>query len=252
MKRVLKKAAQRWLQPLMPGWPDEGRRIVQGPHLDAMLERAARESQGVRRVFNAGAGEGSYTPLLLKLPGVERLVESDFGYRVQAPRRRDPRQIFFCSSLVSIPMASQTIDLVLCTEVLEHIEEHEQALDEIMRVMAPGGRLVITVPTPPAIPDPAHVREGYRPEELTAMLTQRGFEIVEVRFCMYVFFRFLLANWSKLPWSPRILIRALARLDKLIHIGPPMDLMILAQLASEKTAPTHSQVKEPASTPIGA
>ena len=80
-------------------------------------------------------------------------------------------------------MASQTVDLVLCTEVLEHIEEHEPALDEIARVMAPGGRLVITVPTPPAIPDPAHVREGYRPDELAAMLTKRpGHGIDDVTF----------------------------------------------------------------------
>ena len=234
MKRAFKTAAQRWLQPLMPGWPDEGRRIVQGPHLEALLERTGRESRSIRRVFNAGAGEGGYSPLLPKLPGVERLVESDFGYQLGLPWQTDPRQVFFCASLVSIFMASQTVDLVLCTEVLEHIEEHEQALDEIARVMAPGGRLLITVPTPPAIPDPAHVREGYRPEELAVMLAQRGFEIVEVRFCMYVFFRFLLVNWPKLPWSPKILIWGLALLDKLLHIGPPMDLMILARLSPEK------------------
>jgi SAM-dependent methyltransferase len=230
MSPGLQKTAQKFLWPLMPGWPDEGRRIVQGPHLRAFLERAATESQRFRCVFNAGAGEGGYSPLLLGLPGVESVVESDFGWASQPPRRIDARQVFFCASLSSIPLPDRSFDLILCTEVLEHILEHEQALDEVTRVMTPGGWLLITVPTPPAPADPAHVREGYRPEELAAMLVQRGFEVIETRFCMHFFFRFLLGNWWRLPWCPRVLIRGLATLDKLFPIRLPMDLMMLARL----------------------
>src|SRR5262245_42376821 len=215
----------------MPGWPDEGRRIVQGPQLRGFLQRATRESGCFRRVFNAGSGEGGYSPLLLKLPGVESVIESDLSYSSQRPRQIDRKQAFFGGSLASIPLADKTMDLVLCTEVLEHIHEHEKALDEIARVMAPGGWLLITVPTPPAIKDPAHVREGYYPEELVALLRQRGFDVIETRFSMYFFFRLLLANYSTLPWCPRLLIRGLSVLDKLFPLGPPMDLMILARLA---------------------
>src|SRR5262249_36953157 len=123
----------------------------------------------------------------------------------------------------------KTMDLVLCTEVLEHILKNEWGLDEIARVMAPRGWLVITVPTPPAIDDPAHVRTGYYPQELVALLSRRGFEIIETRFCMYFFFRLLLSGCSTLPWRPRLLIRVLAVLDRLIPCGSPMDLMILAR-----------------------
>jgi SAM-dependent methyltransferase len=214
----------------MPGWPDEGRQIVQSPHLGALLERATLESRHFRHVFNAGAGEGGYSPLLLSLPGVEKLVESDYSYGSCRPRQIDPRQVFFASALQSIPIASHTFDLVLCTEVLEHVQEHEQALSELARVITPGGWLVITVPTPPAIPDRAHVREGYQPEELRQMLQRRGFEVVETRFCMHYFFRFVLGTWPRLPWRPRILIRSLSRLDTWIRLGPPMDLMLLARL----------------------
>jgi SAM-dependent methyltransferase len=213
----------------MPGWLDEGRRIVQGPHLRDLLERAAK-SRPFPCVLNAGSGECGYSPLLLNLRGVESVVETDFGFREHSPRRIDARQIFFCSSLVSIPLPDKKFDLILCSEVLEHIQEHERALDEVRRVIAPGGWLLISVPTPPAPPDPAHVREGYHPAYLSAMLTQRGFEIVEMRFCMYRFFRFLFGNWAGLPWKPRILIRGLSVLDQLIPMGPPMDLMILARL----------------------
>jgi SAM-dependent methyltransferase len=231
MQRPLKNFIQRWCWPLMPGWPDEGRRIVQGTHLSALLERASKE-QRFRYVFNAGAGEGSYTRLLLGLPGMEFLVESDIGWSSGRGPKIDPRQLFFCSSLTHVPLSNVKFDFILCTEVLEHIADHELALDEITRLLSPGGWLLITVPTPPAVPDPNHVREGYRPAELAALLTERGFEIVDSRFCMYFFFRFLLKNWSPSPWYPRILIRSLAYLDRLLPIGPPMDLMLLGRIAT--------------------
>jgi SAM-dependent methyltransferase len=213
----------------MPGWPDEGRRIVQGPHVEALLQRAAKESGSFRAVFNAGAGEGGYTRLLLALPGVESLVESDFDWRTHGVQRIDSRQEFFCASLVSLPLPDEKFDLVLCTEVLEHISEHEEALDELTRIMNSGGWLLITVPTPPAIPDPNHVREGYRPAELTGMLRKRGFEVVETRFCMHFFFRLVLSTWPRLAWRPRILIRSLSFLDVWMKFGPPMDLLVLAR-----------------------
>jgi SAM-dependent methyltransferase len=194
------------------------------------LNRAVDHSGQLRRVFNAGAGEGGYSPLLLAMRGVESVIETDVGYGAQSPRRIDAKQLHFGSSLVSIPMAKQTIDLVLCTEVLEHIEDHEKALDEIARILISGGWLLITVPTPPAPFDPAHVREGYRIADLSTMLKQRGFEIVETRFCMHYFFKFLLANWSHWKWHPRIAIRVLSFLDKLLPVGSPMDLVMLAVL----------------------
>jgi 2-polyprenyl-3-methyl-5-hydroxy-6-metoxy-1,4-benzoquinol methylase len=39
-----------------------------------------------------------------------------------------------------------SFDLVLCTEVLEHLERPLEALDQLRRLRAPEGRLVVTVP----------------------------------------------------------------------------------------------------------
>jgi SAM-dependent methyltransferase len=213
----------------MPGWPDEGRRIVQAPHLRDLLERTTKHQSRFHRVFNAGSGEGGYSPLLLSLPGVKSVMESDVNLCNRRPHEISPKQLFFGASLDAIPIADGTVDLVLCTEVLEHIEKHEQALDEITRVIVPRGWLLITVPTPPAVQDSAHAREGYTPEQLSRMLCERGLEIVETRFCMYFFFRLLLKTWPRLRFRPRLLIRTLAGFDRLCAIGPPMDLMILAR-----------------------
>ena len=46
----------------------------------------------------------------------------------------------------NLPFAAESFDLVLCSEVLEHLANPEQAVAEFARVLCPGGRLVVTVP----------------------------------------------------------------------------------------------------------
>ena len=49
-------------------------------------------------------------------------------------------------SLTEIPLASGSIDCLLCIEVVEHIADLERAVSEMMRVIRPGGRIVLTSP----------------------------------------------------------------------------------------------------------
>lgn len=50
------------------------------------------------------------------------------------------------SLATEVPFRSGSFDTVICTSVLEHVEEAETAMAEVVRVMRPGGRLLITVP----------------------------------------------------------------------------------------------------------
>lgn len=45
-----------------------------------------------------------------------------------------------------LPFFDDTFDLVICSEVLEHVEDHEAAAREITRVLKPGCSLVVSVP----------------------------------------------------------------------------------------------------------
>ena len=63
-----KKFARIVAWPLMTGWPDEGRRIVQGPILRRLIDRTALTKGRGLTILNAGAGEGSFSPLLLSIP----------------------------------------------------------------------------------------------------------------------------------------------------------------------------------------
>ncbi len=224
----VKRIIARLLWPLMPSWLDEGRRIVQGPVLRRLINKAALQQSNFRRVLNAGSGESGFAFLLAALPGVEQLIETDID--VSSGRARvSPRQVFFGSSLTNIPLADRCIDFILCSEVLEHIPDDGKALDELTRLLAPEGWLLISVPTPPAVPDPAHVREGYKPGDLHRMLQERGLDVLETQFCMYRSFRWLLVNWERFPYRPRVLTRGASYLDRLLPFGPPMDLIVLAR-----------------------
>ena len=225
-----KRIARFLLRPVLCGWPDEGRKIVQEPSIRHLLGQAAP----VRTILNAGAGEGLFSTLLLKQSGAERLVEIDYSYGTYLRAPTDRRQHMVGASLTAIPARDAAFDLIVCTEVLEHIADDGVALDELRRVLAPGGWLLITVPTPPTVYDSNHVREGYTPESLTRMLSARGLEVSETKFCMHAGFKLIMRVWRHYGWMPRFSIWCLAIADRLCPIGPPMDLLILSRLAPER------------------
>lgn len=54
---------------------------------------------------------------------------------------------FGVGDALCLPFAADTFDVVVCSEVLEHITDYESALREIDRVLKPGGVFVASVPT---------------------------------------------------------------------------------------------------------
>ena len=50
------------------------------------------------------------------------------------------------SDVTKLPFADESFDIVICSEVLEHIPDHGKAIREIIRVLKPGKSLVVSVP----------------------------------------------------------------------------------------------------------
>jgi SAM-dependent methyltransferase len=46
----------------------------------------------------------------------------------------------------NIPFPDSTFDAILCTEVLEHVEEYQVLIDDMLRVMKPGAIGIVTIP----------------------------------------------------------------------------------------------------------
>ena len=210
-----------------PGWPDAGRLVAQGPALRPLLAAAAAGAPPRPTVVNAGAGEGLYTPLIHRLLSPAQVIEFD----LQTPPLRaldGTRQRRLRGSLTAIPVASHTADVLVCTEVLEHVADDVCAVAEMSRVLRPGGFLVLSVPTPPAVYDPAHVREGYTRDQLDTMFEASALEIVDQRLSMFAVFQFVLRSWRE-GRMPLALILILAWIDRWTRIGRPMDIAVLAR-----------------------
>jgi len=50
------------------------------------------------------------------------------------------------ADILALPFYDHGFDLVICSEVLEHVPDHQAAVKEILRVLKPGCNLVVSVP----------------------------------------------------------------------------------------------------------
>lgn len=133
-EKRLQKAALR-------GEPSYVWRAGQVRRLEMILEAAGERAQG--RVLVDGCGVGEY------LGRLSAQGSQAVGLDIELERTREalqkaPRVV--CAAGEHLPFPSDYFELVLSHEVLEHVQDDSQAVSEIVRVLRPGGRLVLFVP----------------------------------------------------------------------------------------------------------
>ncbi len=140
-----------------------------------VLRRLPAATSGNSWALDLGAGSGGNTPLL-----------RDKGYRAIALEHHPVAAGFARTRGLDVlradahrlPFADESFAVVLACDVLEHLQDDQQAVREIRRVLQPGGLLVATVPADPRLwsaHDVAlqHMRR-YTRESLTQVLTEQG------------------------------------------------------------------------------
>jgi len=100
---------------------------------------------GNLKALDVGCGLGD---VLAELPDSYTLSGVDYAKSnvSYAMTRLKGKAEIFNSSIYELPFDSDSIDIGLCLEVLEHIENDEKAVREISRVIKPGGILIAAVP----------------------------------------------------------------------------------------------------------
>jgi SAM-dependent methyltransferase len=151
---------------------DEGR-LIEVEHV-SRYQWAAQAANG-RRVLDAGCGTG-YGCRLLALGGARDVIGVDIARSVlDAVAGEMPDSVRLQAGDVrKLDFADDAFELVVCFEVIEHLEDPSAAFDELVRVLAPGGLLLISSPNRGVYPagNPHHLRE-FVPAELEAELTAR-------------------------------------------------------------------------------
>jgi len=104
-----------------------------------------------------------------------------------------------------IPTESNSFDSALCSAVLEHLEEPEQAIRECYRTLKPGGYAIYSVPFIWHIHE--EPRDFYRFTKygLKYLFEKSGFEIIEIKALSgfwVTFGQLLVYNLYRLNWGP--------------------------------------------------
>jgi SAM-dependent methyltransferase len=133
-QRDLTKAALR-------GEPSYVWRAGQQRRLDMVVKFAGERIKGM--ILENGCGVGMYVEHLSPFGGTVIGLEYDFD-RAHEAKVNSPHILNAAGE--NLPLPSSTFDLILSHEVIEHVQDDRAAIREMIRVLKPGGRLILFCP----------------------------------------------------------------------------------------------------------
>lgn len=160
-----------------------------------MTHLAARHGVDLQQYvdLDIGCGNGVLGHALIRNVGIGFDVQRD---SVAWTRQHKPAyRTVLCASATAMPLADQSQRVIFSNSVIEHIPDDQAVFDEIARVLAPGGLLIMSTvseqfpqltlgpqhtPAERAALDRsyAHVHY-YSPTSLRAIFAQRGMDLLE-------------------------------------------------------------------------
>jgi SAM-dependent methyltransferase len=134
------------------------------------------------RVLEVGCGEG-YGTALLATAAVQVIGLDYDALTVAHASARYPQARFVRGNLAALPLASRSVDAVATLQVIEHVWNHREFVGECLRVLRPGGTVLVTTPNrltfSPGLETPVnpfHTKE-FTAAELVGLLSANGFGI---------------------------------------------------------------------------
>jgi len=140
------------------------RQIMLGRTVERLLS-GSPDTRGTR-VIDLGCGPGTnlfeVADRCARFPGIEwygldlNQKESAMGadrsvWRV-SERKLEPVR-FLSGDIFNLPFADGSVDIILSSEVIEHLPDPMPALKEMARVLKPGGYAMVTTPNPHNLPE---------------------------------------------------------------------------------------------------
>jgi len=124
-------------------------------------------------ILDAGAGECRFKEKLK----YARYVAVDATYGDQS---WDYSKIDIVSSLDCLPFEADRFDLIICTQVLEHVQDPQRVLTEICRTLKPGGVVLVSAPQGWGVHQAPHDYFRFTRYGLSHLLSRAGFEKITI------------------------------------------------------------------------
>jgi SAM-dependent methyltransferase len=180
------------------------------------------------RVLDAGCGRSLFTEIRPRWPFT--IVAADVEYDLLHERKASFGDVrWVVAGARPLPFADQSFDVVFAGELIEHLPDPVEGLDEFHRVLRPGGRLILTTPNRLRLANVADRSERpYSPDHLSELsydevrrlLPRRGFTVEQATGLHLE----LLLNW----FSPQPKLDRLQRRWNRRWAVPLMKLLLAA------------------------
>jgi 2-polyprenyl-3-methyl-5-hydroxy-6-metoxy-1,4-benzoquinol methylase len=120
---------------------DRGRRQL------AKLTEVLRDRPGPQRILDVGCGDGAATALVAGFDVGHQVVGIDWSTRaVHHARAHGFTVVSGGVDGPGLPIATGMVDVVIMSELIEHLVDTDAALAEVWRVLRPGGALMLSTP----------------------------------------------------------------------------------------------------------
>jgi len=129
-----------------------------------------RDRVAGQRILDVACGAGYGTNILAQVAAHATGLDLDEA-AIRTARRRYRRQNlkFVAADCCNMPFEDGSFDAVTANEMIEHIDDHDSFIEEVKRVLQPGGVFMVSTPNKPIYnryksPNPFHVSEMDIPE----------------------------------------------------------------------------------------
>ena len=132
-------------------YEDPGTTVSSGPERSRrqarMLSTLLAKRAGAQRIVDVGCGDGSATHLVRNLDARNTVIGVDWSATALAQARA--RGLLVIQGGVDtsgLPLPDGCADIVIMSELIEHLVDTDAAVDEVRRVLRPGGVLLLSTP----------------------------------------------------------------------------------------------------------
>jgi len=148
-----------------------------------------------------------------------------------------------CASALELPIEDNQVDLVLCLDLIEHVQEDDKIVKEISRVLKKDGKVILTTPMQNGVSFPfiskekikiinknwGHIRKGYSLENIEKLLRNSGLasEKTSKYFNLFTRFTYRFCFLSNIPLIGKsLLYRLIIRLESIIKYGAEEHIIV--------------------------
>jgi SAM-dependent methyltransferase len=132
------------------------------------------------KILDVGTSTGTNLRLLNTL-GFRNVVGVEPDPNAGEFARRKTGATVVSADCNNLPFGTAEFDCVLATDVLEHIEDDARAVREIVRVLRPGGHLIVTVPAFMALwgsqDELSHHKRRYKRSNALDLMSTNGLQV---------------------------------------------------------------------------